>query len=228
MCAIYHSFFSHGVNLVSLLHVFVSFRQSLKELQRSNETLERQYQHSEAQFKQIKQQVVALKNKATQMADIMNDEDLKDKLEDLSTEIGTLEGQIEDADYNIRNIQDNPQVLILYAAQKKKLRDFSDQFENLKDFKGAKRSELIACMEPYEAALTNITQKVNAKFMNYMKELGCAGRLQQDIRVVEYNHVCFIPPNQYYTLILFRQVKSVFARVNMKGVRIFTISKTGE
>jgi len=159
-------------------------KQSLKELQRSNETLERQYQHSEAQFKQIKQQVVALKNKATQMADIMNDEDLKDKLEDLSTEIGTLEGQIEDADYNIRNIQDNPQVLILYAAQKKKLRDFSDQFENLKDFKGAKRSELIARMEPYEAALTNITQKVNAKFMNYMKELGCAG----EVRVCKGEH----------------------------------------
>eukprot|EP01083_Nonionella_stella_P058556 153316_1 len=159
-------------------------KQSLREVQRLNETLQNDFERSEAHFKQIKQQVLALKNRATQMADIMNDEELKDKLEDLSTEIGTLEGQIEDAEYNISNIQDNPQVLILYAQQKKKLKEFSDQFENLKDFKGAKRNELIACMQPYEAALTNITNKVNAKFMNYMKELGCAG----EVRVCKGEH----------------------------------------
>eukprot|EP01083_Nonionella_stella_P315147 1137434_1 len=56
-------------------------KQSLREVQRLNETLQNDFERSEAHFKQIKQQVLALKNRATQMADIMNDEELKDKLE---------------------------------------------------------------------------------------------------------------------------------------------------
>lgn len=161
---------------ISLSHFYEYIRQSLKELQRSNQSIENECKQMEEHFKRIKQQVLAYKNKATEMADIVNDEELKARLEDLETDISVLEAQIDDAEYNISNIQDNPQVLIQYAEQKKKLKDFSNQFENLKDFKGAKRNELISCLEPYEAALTNITHKVNAKFMNYMKELGCAGK----------------------------------------------------
>lgn len=151
-------------------------RQALNDIQHQTQGLERQFREVDSNFKRMKSLIKQLKAKAVQLANIDEDEELREKLDEISDDQNELEAMIEDALDQINSIQDNPQVLVQYEEQKKNFEIQKQELEDLADSKGIKRRELAALKEPYNAALENITTKVNAKFGNYMSELGCAGK----------------------------------------------------
>lgn len=149
-------------------------------MQTATKHIETEYAKADADFKRIRDAVVKLKTKAEEEAPLTdpegNDTPLRALLDELPTDANELERAIEDLQYRIDTIVDNPQVLERFEEQSRALQLQKDKLAKLMSSKDVQREELKGLCTPWETKLKNIVTNVNAKFGKYMQELGCAGK----------------------------------------------------
>ena len=143
--------------------------------------MERQFERVSHDFNRERNAVARLKEEATRLAPITdeNGEDLplKQQLNDLPDNMTELDEAIDDTQDKISSIHDNPEVMRRYERQKQELEAVQEELENLNESKERRRKDLKEKRAPWENALENIVKKVNVLFSEYMKELGCAGKV---------------------------------------------------
>ncbi len=154
----------------------------LAEEKNATQTLERQLNEVTRSFNEAKDQLKSLKSQAERIAPMQdshgNDLPLKAELEKLPASVEDIEAALEDANYKINNIADNPEVLRQYEDRLREIAQITDEIAASSELHDAKKAELLSNLKPWEAALTNTVSKVNALFAKYMEELGMAGEVR--------------------------------------------------
>ena len=104
---------------------------------------------------------------------------LKAELEALPvTTIAETEAAIDEARAKVDGIDANPDVIRQYEERKREIEILRQQLSDLKDCKDLKLLDLKRMRAPWEQALQNSVEKVNALFSTYMAELGNAGEVR--------------------------------------------------
>ena len=156
-----------------------SLNEELENIKQQTESLQREFERVRYTFDVARAEVMALKERADAFAPIGTVDDptpLKLKIEEITGDREELELLITEAKERIQRIVNNPAVIRNYQELKEKLDTQKEDFEDLKNSKGIKRTELKNLKDPYLAALTNIVEKVTGLFGSYMGNLGCAGK----------------------------------------------------
>lgn len=104
---------------------------------------------------------------------------LKEKLEALTVStLAETEAAMEEAHAKVDGIDANPDVIRQYEERKKEIEEVRGQLSELTDSKESKLADLRRKRAPWEQALDNAVNKVNAKFSGYMQDLDCAGEVR--------------------------------------------------
>ena len=110
-----------------------------------------------------------------------NDLPLKDQLEQLApSSVQEVNVAIEEAELKINSITDNPELLKQYEQRKKEIEELEEELNNLQDSNNT-RKQLEDTAKKWNDRMHNILQGtggVNDKFVEYMKELDCAGEVK--------------------------------------------------
>lgn len=147
-----------------------------------NETTNK-YKDVQTQYKErkneLKRLVAAARTEAPLQDDEGNETPLKALLDQLA-EFETIEQAevaLEEAEDQISRVVEDPGVFRLYEKKREELAAVRDDMEALTNRKEQRKNALGSRQEPWEEALKNIITKVDIRFSQYMKELGCVGEV---------------------------------------------------
>ena len=120
----------------------------LAEEKNATQTLERQLNEVTRSFNEAKDQLKSLKSQAERIAPMQdshgNDLPLKAELEKLPASVEDIEAALEDANYKINNIADNPEVLRQYEDRLREIAQITDEIAASSELHDAKKAELLS------------------------------------------------------------------------------------
>lgn len=146
------------------------------------ERAQHEYQDATAQYTQQRKVLQQLKNKAEEEAPLTDENGeelpLKAQLEDLPVEhVEEARAALEEAMAKVDSIIADPKVVRVYEEKKLELESSEAELENLSSSRERRVNEMNQKLKPWEEALSNFVSKIDAKFSNYMRELGCTGEV---------------------------------------------------
>ena len=157
-------------------------KESLNDMKLETHNLEQSFKEITQQFREAKEKMRRMNDHASRIAPIKDSEGnylpLKEKLDELPSDLSDLDEKLDEIEEKIKSIVDNPQVLRFYEETKKELEAAKLELENLEESKESRRKELKELRQSWEVPLEKIVTQVNGLFEGYMKELGCAGEVR--------------------------------------------------
>jgi chromosome segregation ATPase len=172
----------------------------MEEMQRKIDQAQHEYQDATNGYNQKRKLLQELKSRAEEKAPL-NDENgeelpLKAQLEDLPVEdVEEARAALEEARTKVDSIIADPKVVRVYEQKKQELEASETQLDNLTSSRDKRLILMTQNLKPWEEALENFVHKIDAKFSNYMRELGCTGEVgltkgdpEDDSEYGNFNH----------------------------------------
>jgi chromosome segregation ATPase len=176
------------VNVICLTNQMTTFfwfccSDKAREVETQLKDIASKYKEVQARYKErrneLKRLVVEARNEAPLQDDEGNETPLKALLEELA-EFETIEQAevaLEEAEDQISRVVADPSIFRQYEKKKQELAVVRDDMEALTNRKEQRKNELGSRKEPWEEALQKIIFKIDVRFSQYMKELGCVGEV---------------------------------------------------